>query len=164
MDSKNWREPQIRDGSLWNGQSCEDDTVDAVRDQADAVAACLASIGLAPTAVLPYLVLARRTWPQTTVRGVSIVGDGSVQLALVRLGRRLDRRQVQTTVEALDDACPPASRAKASVRVGLVSRNANKALNIDDAVESQQVLLERESIIAALIESAMREPIESWMT
>ena len=49
--------------------------MDKLRDQAEAVAATLSELGLAPAAVLPYLVLAGRKQASVDVRGVAVVGE-----------------------------------------------------------------------------------------
>jgi hypothetical protein len=169
LDSKKWRAPRIERGSLWNGDVLEDDTLDKLGRQADSVAGVLAEIGLAPAAVLPYLVLAGRKFAGVEVRGVVVVGERSVQAELVRLGSRLDSADVATLVEALDHACPPASDVTPTRAFRLPvprppSPQAHPVPSQTTRAGEELVLLEDRDLWASVLESATREPMETWMT
>ena len=170
MDSKKWREPRIESGRLWNGDAAEDEQVDKLRDQADAVASVLSDLGLAPAAVLPYLVLVGRKQASVDVRGVAVVGERSMQAELVRLPTRLATTEVAALVSALDERCPSAARAATRPARHLAaasppSRPLSSAATVaSPALAQQQPELDEDGIWASLLEAAMREPIESWMT
>jgi superfamily I DNA/RNA helicase len=149
MDVKTWREPTISGGSLWRGQANADDEVAKVRRMADDVAELLGRVGLAPSAVVPMIVLADRHLPAVSLGDVTVVGSEDLQTALVRLGRRLDPDQVRVLVEHLDEHCPPATVRQAPRR-----RHARPEL------PTQQQL---DGIWDAAVEAASGEPIESWM-
>lgn len=158
IDAKQMADPGIVGGSLFNGQSCEDDQVDGVRDQADAVAAALSHVGLAPTAVHPMLVLSRRDLAPTDLRGITVVGAASVQKALVRLGNLLKSEDVERVVSALNEVCPPRAASTRPVRV--VSPATAATPRQDDADDA---LLSRDEVWTSLVELASKEPMESWM-
>ncbi len=165
LDSKNWRQPRIEHGRLWNGEAPEDEQVDKLRDQADAVAGILAGLGLAPAAVLPYLVLVGRKLASVEVRGVAIVGERSVQAELVRLPQRLNAVDVSALVAALDERCPPAAmeRPARSTRVVRAPSTSTPPAEHPQPVQTE-LGLEGRDIWDSVLEAAMREPIESWMT
>lgn len=158
IDAKRMAEPSVVDGSLFNGEACEDDQLDGVRDQADAVATELAGVGLAPTAVRPLLVLSNRDWAPTEVRGVTVVGAKAVQRTLVRLGGLLSSDEVDRVVAALDAACPPRAAGRSRERVVRAEPTATPTSpTTDDA------LMSREDVWESLLALAAQEPMESWM-
>lgn len=116
MDAKRWADPSVVDGSLFNGDACEDDQVDGVRDQADAVASALSDVGLMPAAVQPMIVLVAQDLQPLDLRGVTIVGAAQLQTALVRLSGRLTSEEIPRVVAALDASCPPRSAAAAQTQ------------------------------------------------
>jgi hypothetical protein len=166
LDSKKWREPRIERGSLWNADVCEDDQLDGVRAQADALSGILSAVGLAPTAVLPMLVLAGRKLEPVPVRGVTVVGERSIQRALVRLGQRLAPGEVRLVTEALDGACPPATAGPARSRV-VARRPEPVPGQVPAQVPAQPrqtELVDVDALWTDLLDAAAREPMESWMT
>jgi hypothetical protein len=171
IDSKKWREPRIEDGQLWNGEACEDDELDSLRDQADAVALALAPTGLAPCAIAPLLVLAGRRLPPVHLDGVTVVGDRDIDRALVRMPARLEPQEVEAVVAALDQACPPAGRQRQPVPDRVVRPTAVPTPRHGVEPKPEPELpseslpgLARDELWADLLASAAREPIESWMT
>jgi hypothetical protein len=157
IDAKNMAEPRIENGSLFNGQDCEDEQVQGVRDAADAVASALAESGVAPTVVVPLVVLARQSLPPAPVRGVQVVGLDHLHRVLTRLGVVLTPEQTTVVRDALDASCPPKSAIASSARE--VSSSTSPPTNRDDLV-----LFERDDLIADLVQVAAREPMEAWMT
>lgn len=157
IDSKAWARPQIMQGSLFNGDANEDDQLDGVRDQADAVAQALADVGLAPPAVTPMLVLAKGHLSAVELRGVTVVGERLLHRSLVRLGARLDADAVRQLTEALDACCPPRTEHR---------RDRSASPQHEPAVpDSQPVpLFDQEALWAEARLVAERGPIESWMT
>jgi hypothetical protein len=164
LDSKAWKQPRIEHGSLWNGQACEDDQLDQLRDQSDAVAHTLSGTGLAPTAVEPFLVLAHGRLAPIQLRGVTVVGERSIHRSLVRLPSRLTGTDIDLVLAALEDSCPPAG--KAASRAPSTRRLATSVTRVPapDAVPIQQTLVEETELWADLLTCVEREPIESWMT
>jgi hypothetical protein len=163
LDSKSWKRPRIEHGRLWNGDCPEDEQVDKLRDQADAVAAALGDLGLAPAAVLPYLVLAGRKQASVDVRGVAVVGERSVQAELIRLPQRLSPLDVSSLVAVLDERCPPAA-ARHSGRSRRVVAPALPPQSRTTELKQVELGSDDGGIWDSVLETAMREPIESWMT
>lgn len=164
LDSKAWKEPRIEQGSLWNGQACEDDELDALRDQADAVAHALAATGLAPTAVEPFLVLAHGRLAPVELRGVTVVGERAIHRSLVRLPARLDAAGIDVVLSALEASCPPAS--KSGSKPAAVRRIVPTVTSVPEpeAQPVQQSLIAEDDLWADLRACVEREPIEAWMT
>src|SRR3954468_19146885 len=114
LDAKTWAEPRSEGGSLWRGQLNADEELEKVRDAADAVAAILADVGLAPTAVHPVILLVGRKAPAVQVGGITVVGELALQRTLTRLGPRLDAAEVAAVTALLHEQCPPAARHRAA--------------------------------------------------
>ncbi len=159
LDAKNWKEPDIRAGSLWRGQSNEDDALDKSRRAADAVADVLAGLGLAPIAVRPFIVFVGLKRAARELQGVTLIGEKSLSSELVRLPRRLDSAQVGMLTAAVDENCPPASVLWPPQR-RVVRRDAPASSGVD----GNDTLIDTQEIWDAAVEAATREPIESWMT
>jgi hypothetical protein len=161
LDAKTWSEPRIASGSLWCGQVNADEEIDKARSAADAVAAALADVGLAPAAVHPMLLLVGSRAPAVDLGGVTVLGEHALQPALVRLGPRLHAAQVSALVAALADACPPAGTGH-TVTVPAPPDRPTATSASEPARED--VLFDVEGVLAATVAAAMREPIEAWMT
>ncbi len=113
LDAKTWAEPRIEGGSLWCGQLDADEELEKARDAADAVAAVLADVGLAPTAVHPMILLVGRKTPAVPVGGIAVVGElVALQRTLTRLGPRLDAAEVAAVTALLNERCPPAAKRR----------------------------------------------------
>ena len=163
IDSKKWREPRIEQDTLWNGEADETGQLESVRNQADAICSVLAEVGLAPTAVIPMLVLAGRQLSPIVVQGVTVVGERTIQRALVRLGQRLHADDVRLVTMTLDDACPPAARAGVQPARALRAR---RPVTVPTPADPSQKLelFDADALMAELVEAASREPMEAWMT
>jgi hypothetical protein len=163
LDAKAWAEPRIEGGSLWRGQLNADEELDKARSAADAVAAVLADVGLAPAAVQPILLLVGRKAPAVEVSGVTVVGELALQRALARLGPRLDSAQVSALVAALDERCPPAAASRSQSTITIPPPPSAPDSGATHARAGSPVP-DLEGVWAAAVEAAMREPIEAWMT
>jgi hypothetical protein len=166
LDAKTWAEPRVEGGSLWRGQLNVDDEVDTALRAADAIAEVLADIGLAPAAIRPVFVLVGRKSAAVDVRGVTVVGELALQRELMRMGPRLDSAQIMLLVAAIDECCPPASRAaKASAHhARTVPGTAEATAESPTPRVEPEALIDVKDIWDAALEVAAREPIEAWMT
>ncbi|MBI1377796.1 MAG: AAA family ATPase [Frankiales bacterium] len=167
LDSKKWAHPRIERGSLWNGDANEDDQLDSLRDQAEAVAHALTGTGLSAAAVEPFLVLAGRLLAPVLVRGVHVVGERSIHRSLIRLPVRLGTDEIAAVVTALEKTCPPASRGATPDRrtiSGPAVRREVPSHGGDRPGGEPLALLDEGDVWQELIAAAEREPIESWMT
>jgi hypothetical protein len=160
LDAKNWHDPRIENNCLFNGDADATDQIDKVRGQSDAVAEALAGLGLAPTAVIPVLVLAKRKLAARDLDGVRVVGESNLQAELVRLPIRLSHDDVAEVVAAVDEACPPMNASlNRSTRVITPSKQSPPAPQPDTGE-----LFDIESAWEGLLAAACAQPIESWMT
>jgi UvrD-like helicase C-terminal domain/AAA domain/Nuclease-related domain len=149
IDVKTWRaEVRVERGRLWRGEADASDHIRKLLDQTSAVEGVLAGVGLAPTEVVPLLVLAGRRNVRAHLDRVVLLGEKDLIRELVRWGVRLPPDRVEQLIVTLDRDCPPMP----SVACGAPGPPA------DDALES------REKLWQAMQEAAAREPIESWMT
>jgi UvrD-like helicase C-terminal domain/AAA domain/Nuclease-related domain len=149
IDVKTWRaEVRVERGRLWRDDADASAHVRKLLDQTSAVEGVLAGVGLAPTEVVPLLVLAGRRNVRAHLDRVVLLGEKDLIRELVRWGVRLPPDRVEQLIVTLDRECPPMP----SVAAGAPGPPA------DDA------LVSREELWQAMQEAAGREPIESWMT
>jgi hypothetical protein len=149
IDVKTWRaEVRVERGRLWRGEADASDHVRKLLDQTSAVEGVLAGVGLAPTEVVPLLVLAGRRDVRAQLDRVVLLGEKDLIRELVRWGVRLPPDRVEQLIATLDRDCPPMP----SVAAGAPGPPAEDAL------------VSREELWQAMQEAAAREPIEAWMT
>ena len=160
LDAKNWADPRIENHCLFNGEADATDQIDKIRAQSDAVAEALAGLGLAPTAVIPVLVLAKRKLAACELAGVRVVGETNLQAELVRLPIRLNRDDVAEVVTAVDEACPPMNTSSPPSTRVVTPAKQPPATTQPETGE----LFDIESAWESLLAAACAEPIESWMT
>jgi len=150
IDVKAWRgEVTVQRGRLWRGDADAQEHVDKLLDQTSAVEEVLAGVGLAPTEVVPLLVLAGRRNYRAQLDRVLLLGEKDLTRELVRWGVRLPPELVEQLIDALNRECPP--------------------MPIDEPVGAPaspdgDALVSRDDLWRALEEAAARQPIESWMT
>ncbi|HEY2279224.1 MAG TPA: 3'-5' exonuclease [Streptosporangiaceae bacterium] len=151
IDVKSWRpEVRVERGRLWRGEDDASADVRKLLDQTSAVEGVLAGVGLAPTEVVPLLVLAGRRNVRAHLDRVVLLGEQDLIRELVRWGVRLPPVRVEQLIVTLDRECPPMPSAGAGTGA--------TGSSTDDAMVS------REELWQAVGEAAAREPIESWMT
>jgi hypothetical protein len=149
IDVKNWRpDVRVERGRLWRGEADASSDVRKLLDQTSAVEQVLAGVGLAPTEVVPLLVLAGRRNVRAQLDRVVLLGEKDLIRELVRWGVRLPPDRVEQLVATLDRECPPMPPVAAGV----------------PGPPAEDELVSREELWQAMQEAAAREPIESWMT
>jgi UvrD-like helicase C-terminal domain/AAA domain/Nuclease-related domain len=149
IDVKTWRaEVRVERGRLWRGDADASDHVRKLLDQTSAVEGVLAGVGLAPTEVVPLLVLAGRRNVRAHLDRVVLLGEKDLIRELVRWGVRLTPDRVEQLIVTLDRDCPPMPPVAAGA----------------PGPSSDDALVSREELWLAMQEAAAREPIESWMT
>ena len=176
IDVKTWRaEVRVERGRLWRGDADAQDEVTKLLDQTTAVEEVLAGAGLAPTEVVPLLVLAGRRNVRAHLDRVVLLGEKDLVRELVRWGVRLPPDLIDRLIATLDRECPPMPDGDAPMPGGDApmpggdgrdprrlapgpSRSQSRRSGSPDA------LVSREELWQALLEAAGREPIESWMT
>jgi hypothetical protein len=155
VDVKNWREVRLEGNRLLHGDADAEDDVVKLVDQTEAVESLLAAEGLPPTEVVPLLVLAGRRDTRGVVDRVVVTGELDLTSDLLRRGLRLESPIIERVVETLDRGCPPMPRP--------VER-APRQPSSTSPLDTTEPLIDREQVLADLLESAAREPVESWMT
>jgi nuclease-like protein/UvrD-like helicase family protein/AAA domain-containing protein len=161
IDVKAWRaEARVEHGRLWRGDADAQDAVVKLVDQTSAVEEVLAGVGLAPTEVVPLLVLAGRRGVRAQVDRVLVLGEKDLIRELVRWGVRLPPELVERLIQTLDRECPP-------MPVGDGGASGGGPVAASDRKPDPpgwNVLVSLEELQQALREADQREPIEAWMT
>ncbi|HEY0716714.1 MAG TPA: UvrD-helicase domain-containing protein, partial [Streptosporangiaceae bacterium] len=167
IDVKTWRAtPRVEHGRLWRGEADAQEDVTKLLDQTTAVEEVLAGVGLAPTEVVPLLVLAGRRNVTAHLGRVLLLGEKDLIRELVRWGVRLPPERVEQLIDTLDRECPPMT---GEVRPDQ-PRPADRPLRRSPSGPRESGSLDEDALVSleelrqALQEAAGREPIESWMT
>ena len=169
IDVKTWRaEVRVERGRLWRGDADAQDEVTKLLDQTTAVEEVLAGAGLAPTEVVPLLVLAGRRNVRAHLDRVVLLGEKDLVRELVRRGVRLPPELIDLLIATLDRECPPMPNGDAPTPAedGRDPRRPapGRSRSQSRRSGSPDALVSREELWQALLEAAGREPIESWMT
>jgi hypothetical protein len=162
VDVKAWRSLEVRNGSVFCEDDCRDDEVAKVLGLTDQVHDCLSALGLTRRALHPALVFAGRSGLHQTgqqVSGLALVGEMDVAAWVTRLGTRLDEHQVSEIVALLDEGFPPYDVKGPTARVARL----RLPMPIRKAAQPE-TLFDVDDLTDALVERALAEPIESWMT
>lgn len=165
VDVKAWRALQIRGGSLFCDDECRDDDAEKLLDLSTRVHESLTDTGLVAAAIHPALVFAGRRLSERA-HNVHLVGESNVAAWVTCLGRRLDSEDVERLAASLAEAFPSYDTAPAKpvqvprLRLAMPRKGTAKGSvgPLDDA------LIDVDALVDALVESALAEPIEGWMT
>ncbi len=158
VDVKAWRALEVRTDSVFCEDDCRDDELAKLRSLVDRVQESLSDIGLTSQAIWPALVFSGRT-VSARAQNVDLLGEVNVASWVTRLGYRLDDEQVTEVVGVLEEAFPPYDApAKPAVRVPKLRVVMPKPKAEPDA------LFDVDDLAKSLLEAALAEPIESWMT
>jgi hypothetical protein len=161
IDVKTWRAgARVEHGRLWRGDADAQDDVTKLLDQASAVEDVLAGAGLAPTEVVPLLVLAGRRNVRAHLDRVVLLGEKDLIRELVRWGVRLPPELVERLIGTLDRECPPMPAGGGSGPPHSPARDGSGP----PGSPAGEALISRDDLWRALQDAAEREPIESWMT
>jgi hypothetical protein len=125
-------------------------------DQTSAVEEVLVGTGLAPTEVVPLLVMAGRRNLRAHLDRIVLLGEKDLIRELVRWGVRLPPELIDQLLAALDRDCPAMPAQVEGAQAPAEDR--------EPASAAEGTLLSRKELWSGLEEAAAREPIESWMT
>jgi hypothetical protein len=173
IDVKTWRaDVRAERGRLWRGDADAQDEVTKLLDQTTAVEEILAGVGLAPTEVVPLLVLAGRRNIRAHLDRVLLLGEKDLTRELVRWGVRLPPGLVERLVVTLNQECPPMPGGERTDAPPSATRSPGRSrhpgvreLGVREAGSAaENVLVSRKELWQALQQAREREPIESWMT
>jgi hypothetical protein len=169
LDTKCWADPRVEDGRLLNGEAPADDEVDKLLRLTELVEQSVAEVGLPPLEVVPVLVFAGRKGISEQLGRVQLLGEKDLLAHCARRGNRLTDAQVERLLGRLMADFPPYGTEPAAdlpdVEVSVpvmrepvvpVTETAvqNALDGMDDPTELQR----------AVLEAALAEPIEGWMT
>lgn len=159
VDAKHWDEPAIRDGSIYRGDSREDDEIAKLNTLAERIAEAVDHTGLTLAAITTVMVFTSRQLHPVTLNGVTIVGDEHFAKWLASLRPRLEPQQVTIMAAEVEIACPemPSKAEPTMLKVKTLRQPAAQ-----DA--GQDALIDVEALAEELMDAAMKQPIEGWMT
>lgn len=157
-DVKAWRSLQVKGGSIFCDGDCRDEATESMLNVTQLVETSVADLGLAPLEVVPALVFAGHR-VRDAVGRVQLLGEEDLASWVVRRGDRLDAEQVDQVAERLIDAFP-AYDATPVEQLVLPTPHVVAPRHRDDS----PALFDVADIETAMLESALAEPIESWMT
>ena len=148
---------QIVGGRLWQGDDDVSDAVHGLSSQITSVESALTEHGLAPLEITGALVFVGQPIPVTSVGRTYVVGDKHLIAWMRARGTRLDQQQVESLVDALEDAAPPCDPADAPVVP--IARPRPRARVADD----QQELFAVQELDLDELQRASQKPVEQWM-
>jgi hypothetical protein len=159
VDAKAWAELEIRDGSLFRGDSCEDDEIEKLSALMDSIAEGVKHTGLTSAAISAAMVFTDHKL-NATLRPVTLLGDHDVVPWVAGLRQRLNEVQVAKVVAAIEKCCPDMPNAEPVKRLVGSSRRPAPRIREPEA----ETLIDVDALAQALLDSALAGPIEDWMT
>lgn len=154
VDAKVWRELELRDGSIYRGQVCEDEQIAKLTDLIDRLAAELSDTGLAANAIHSALVFTNHDLRATSLGPATLVGVGHVAAWVTSLGVRLPEAEIERIAKALDNCCPP---------IEVSRKRKRKPEPVPTPIELPN-LIDEDELTQAQINAVLADPIEDWMT
>lgn len=158
VDTKCWADVSIARDRIFRGQADVTYEVANIRDLVQHTRTDLAEAGLAPTEVVPVLVLAGMRGIHEDLNGIQVVGEHDVVGFVARRGDRLREVQVDAVLARCLALFPPMSAPP-----GEVPRPRQETAPQPPA-HDQLALIDDTDLKQALLEAAMAQPIEDWMT
>ena len=159
VDVKAWRALEIRGDNVFCEDDCRDDEVAKLLGLVDRVQEAVHETGLTGQAIWPVLVFAGRT-VCARAQNVDLLGEGNVASWAARLGHRLAPEQVDEIAAVLDEAFPPYDvLEKPKARVPKL-----RIVMPKPEPPEPDALFDVDDLARSLLEAALAEPIESWMT
>lgn len=162
IDVKSWAEPRIEGGTLFRGDVDATDDIDKLLRVTDLAEQAVAGLGLVPLEVTPVIVLAGRRRLATRLGRVHVVGEPDLLSWVMRRGQRLTDEQVTLVAGTLATTFP-AHEEPGPVVVGIARPEPVIPRVVPPPVESG-TLFDPADLELAILEAALAEPIESWMT
>jgi len=159
VDVKAWRALQVVNGSLFCEDECRDDEAGKLLSLTQRVQDSVSALGLTAQALWPVLVFAGRRVDERAQQ-VHLVGENNLAAWLTRLGRRLDTADVDQVYDLLDEQFPAYATDK-PVKATVVKR---RIVVPHRPRQQPEVLFDVEELAQSILEAALKEPIESWMT
>ncbi len=169
IDTKCWADVAVHDERLYRGEADAQDDVDKVLRVTALVEASVANVGLPALEVVPVLAFAGRKDVDYQLGRVQLRGERTLPALCLRRGTRLSDSQVEQLLARLMADFPPFGAATATgvseqaqapeqAEVPAVRRPVVPVQEALDGIEDVEELRE------AVLEAALAEPIEDWMT
>lgn len=159
VDVKAWRSLQVVHGSIFCEDECRDDEAGKLLSLTQRVQDSVATLGLTSQALWSVLAFAGRNLVERAQQ-VHLVGEENFAAWLTRLGRRLNAEQVMELAELLDAEFPPYDVQSPSKPMVLKRR-----IVVPHRPKPQpEVLFDVEELAQSILEAALAEPIEAWMS
>ena len=156
-----WGELEIRDGSIYRGDACEDEQTAKLSALIDSLADGIAHTGLTCTSISAAMVFTGRAL-NVPLGPVTVLGDRDVVPWLAGLRHRLSPEQVALVVSAVEECCPempatePSSRAARPMKFVPAPRRAARSRTSRSSTPTR--------LAQVLLDTALAGPIEKWMT
>jgi hypothetical protein len=163
VDTKCWADVSIAGNRIWRDQCDVTDELSGLLRLTHLAEAELSDVGLAPTEVVPVVVLAGHKGVHESVGRVAVVGEHDVLAFVMRRGTRLSDAAIDTVATRLMTLFPPMSSPAAPTTARPVVPE--PLLPPAPApTEEDFALLSEEDVRAAVLEAALATPVEEWMT
>ncbi len=159
VDTKAWAEVAIEGERIFRGDADVTDDLLGLAGLADVTQADLAEVGLAPGEVRPIIALAGRSGIDAAVNGVRVVGERDLLRSIAGHGNRLTPTQVDIVL-ARALALFPQLGAPAPI----VAAVPEPVMPLPTREVQQDALLSPEEVNDALLQGALAQPIEEWMS
>jgi hypothetical protein len=160
-DVKAWRDLHLRHGSIFGGDECRDDEAAKLRSLTDRVQESLSDLGVTRQVLHPVLVFSGQKLTERAQQ-VHLVGEMNVASWVTRLGHRLTSEEAERVAAVLERDFPPYDLTSArKVR----PRRLHAVMPRPKATVPQaDALFDIQELTDSLMEAALSEPIEHWMT
>lgn len=159
VDVKAWRALQVVHGSLFCDEECRDGEAGKLLSLTQRVQDAVAGLGLTTQAIWPLLVFAGRRFEERAQQ-VHLVGEDNVAAWLTRRGQRLTPEQADEVYDLLAVEFPPYD-VEPSAKVTVLKR---RIVVPHRAKPEPEALFDVDELAQSLLDAALAEPIEGWMS
>lgn len=159
IDTKAWSQVAITHGRIWRDQADVTDELSGLLTLTAMAETDLADVGLAPTEVVPVVVLAGHRGVNGRVGRVTVVGEHDVLAYVLGRGSRLDDGALDVVSERLRALFAPIGDDDRPSPLAVVPEPVLPAPTDDDLA-----LLSADDVRSAVLEAALAAPVEEWMT
>jgi hypothetical protein len=159
LDTKCWSQVSISHGRIWRDQADVTDELSGLLTLTELAEAELADIGLAPTEVVPVVVLAGHRCVREEVGRIVVVGEHDVLAYVLGRGPRLAPSAVDAVSVRLRALFTPIGDDNRPSPVAVVPEPVMAPPTDDDLA-----LLSADDVRSAVLVAALAAPVEEWMT
>ena len=170
IDTKCWADVSIDGDRLFRGGSEADDEVAKLLRVTELVEASTAEAGLPPLEVVPVMAFAGRKDIDVELRRVRLLGERLLPSFCVRRGDRLTESQVERLLARLMsdfppyDAAGPSAASEGQLDMAVLRAEPAPSVAVIPEQSALQGMEDLEDLQEAVLEAALADPIEDWMT